>query len=229
MQNNYGMVGRFSGFAYYNTFLSTDDAVRVARKLAQTHNINPGPAYKMVAFGDSYTVGLGASSKSNAWAYKVATSLSLVVANAGISGSRFQDTGGDTTSGYSRYARDLVEVVPNDKIFILYGFNDITQVGASAAQYQTQLDAMIADLIDKGYDPDNIYIGTVPRMYGDANSATVQAYGDAVRAVCTAYGCHCAEVYAAQVANGGDSLFDGDHLHPNNTGHQVIADAFLDA
>jgi lysophospholipase L1-like esterase len=220
--------GEFAGFAYYNSFLSEDDARRVAKKLAQTHNVNPGPYYKIVGFGDSYTVGIGADA-GNGWIYQVGTALGKKVANEGISGSRFQDTGGDTSSGYSRYTRNLIEYPATDRLYILYGFNDITLMGATADQYETQLNAMIADLIERGYDPNQIYVGTVPRMYGDANSSTVQDYGDRVRAVCSTHSCHCAEVYAAQVAGGGDSLFDGDHLHPNNGGHEVIANAFLDA
>jgi lysophospholipase L1-like esterase len=220
--------GHFGGLAYYNSFLSDEDALRVVKKLAQTHNVNPGPYYKIVAFGDSYTVGIGAST-DNGWAYQVADALGKKLANEGISGSRFEDLGGDTISGYNRYVRNLIEYPANDRLYILYGFNDIEQMGASVSAYQTQLDAMVADLIVKGYDPGNIYIGTVPRMFGDANSAEVQEYGDAVRAVCLDHGCHCAEVYAAQVAGGGDSLFDVDELHPNDAGHTVIATAFLDA
>jgi lysophospholipase L1-like esterase len=221
--------GKFAGFAYYNSFLSDSDALRVAKKLAQTHNVNPGPYNKIVAFGDSYTVGIGAST-NNGWAFQVAASLGKNLANEGISGSRFQDvTGTDTNSGYNRYHRNLIEFPTSDRLYILYGFNDITQIGASASQYQTMLTTMANDLIAAGYSAGSIYIGTVPRMYGDANSSTVQAYGDAARAVCSSFGFHCAEVYAAQVANGGDSLFSGDHLHPNDTGHTVIANAFLAA
>lgn len=221
--------GFFGGFLYYNSFLSEENTKSVIKYLVDHFEVNSA-GYKMIGFGDSYTVGIGASDAAHRWLNLFAANKSKLVVNAGISGSRFQNVGGvDSGSGYARYANDLVEYPASDMVAILYGFNDITQVGASAEQYHIQLEDMIADLISKGYLPNNIYIGTVPRKYNDANSATVQAYGDAVRAVCRKYGCYCAEVYAAQVANGGDSLFSVDLLHPNDPGHDVIADAFIAA
>ena len=228
-----GGPGRFGGFVYYNTFLNDSDASRVAKYLVDHHNINPaGQYYKITGFGDSYTIGLGASTLANSYIHKIAASLGKEVSNAGISGSRFQDitgTGSDAQCGYVRYARDLVEYPYRDRLYILYGFNDVNNGSASVSTYQTQLNAMVTDLISRGYPAGNIYLGTIPRQYGDNNGTLVQQYGDAVRSVGNAHGCHVAEVYAAQVANGGDSLFSGDHLHPNDTGHQVIANAFLAA
>jgi len=228
-----GGQGLFGGFVYYNTFLNDSDAARVTKYLVDHHNINPsGQYYKITGFGDSYTIGLGASTLANSYIHKIAASLGKEVSNAGISGSRFQDitgTGGDAQCGYVRYARDLVEYPYRDRLYILYGFNDVNNGSASVSTYQTQLNTMVTDLISRGYPAGNIYLGTVPRQYGDNNGTLAQQYGNAVRSVGNAHGCHVAEVYAAQVANGGDSLFSGDHLHPNDTGHQVIANAFLAA
>lgn len=222
--------GTFAGFAYYNSFLSDDDAKKVVRKLVQTHNINPTPYYKIIGFGDSHTVGVGADA-NNGWIYQVGASLGKKVVVEGISGSLFQDiTGTDANSGYNRYRRNLIEYPANDRLYIMYGFNDIPNGSTSIGTYTTELTTMVTDLLAAGYPADRIYIGTIPRYYGDAHSTAVQDYGDVIRTICSTYGLHCAEVYQAIVDDGrGDALYYADNIHFNNDGHTVIANAFLAA
>lgn len=218
--------GDFCGFLYYDSYLSDSNISLVTRSLFNTHGASV--SNKITCFGDSITVGTGATG-NNGYANLLATALGKKVVKAGIIGSIFQNSTGASRNGYDRYPIELIEYNYNSPLYILYGANDYTLTGGlTLAAFTTQYDDMVADLISKGYTPSNIYLGTVCRRQLDAGSVNIQAMGDAIRTIGQNYGCKVAEIYTAFVNGGGDALLS-DAVHPNDVGHALIRDTFLAA
>jgi len=196
-----------------------------------------------VFFGDSITAGVGATSEANRYANQVATSRGWTTwENAGVGGTLLQNTVQNTISTIGGptdgNGRDTVlDRVPcADYIFILYGTNDVVlnDVSITAGKYQNDLSEVVDLLVNLGgISPQNIVIGSPPYQDGTLASpldgytqAKLESYVAAAAAVASAKGTKYADIYQAMVDNGGSSLMNGN-VHPNNAGHQVIANAFL--
>lgn len=201
----------------------------------------PAAITSAVFFGDSITVGQGASSTSKQWSSLVARSTSLKEINKGISGTVLQNSFPVLlNNGTDRYQKDVVPYKPA-KVFILYGLNDLRYNGAnfSVSGYQIDLNIVVSGLISAGFAPTHITVGSPPYMMPscydedspfDAGSITKhQRYRDASKAVTVANGCKWADVYQAMLNGGGDSLISPDGVHPNDIGHQLIANIMLAA
>lgn len=216
-----GILGLGSTFILSNC---TDDAITLA-----------------VFFGDSITVGQGASSSAKRWSSLVANFISLKEINRGISGTVLQNSYPVlSNNGTDRYQDDIVPFKPA-KVFILYGLNDLRYNGAnfSVSAYQIDLNKVVSGLILAGFASTYITVGSPPYMIPscydedfpfNAGSITKhQQYRDASKAVAVANNCKWADVYQAMLNNGGDSLISPDKVHPNDTGHQLIANTILAA
>lgn len=194
-----------------------------------------------IFFGDSITIGQGVANANNRWSLLVANTLGLVEDNQGIGATVLQNSApAAVNNGRDRYYAAIVLRFPT-QVFILYGLNDIRFNGASftAAAYQAQLGEVAAGIIASGVPAGNITIGSPPYVnpafYAsgspfDAGSVTKHLiYREAARAVAKAYGCKFADVYQTMLVSGGNSLMSADGIHPNDAGHQVIANAMLNA
>lgn len=130
-----------------------------------------------------------------------------------------------------------------EKIYIMSGLNDLRYNGASfsVANYQTQLGEIVEQLINiYEIKPNNIILGSPPycnpSFYANADyapftggsTAKHQEYVAAVRTVATKHKTKYADVYQAML-RGGNSLVSSDGIHPNDAGHQVIANAMTGA
>jgi lysophospholipase L1-like esterase len=197
-----------------------------------------------VFFGDSVTAGTGASDAAHRYANIVAAAQGWTLVNSGIAGTALQNsvqsaaaTIGLATdnNGRDTCANRVVRHAP-DKVVILYGLNDLRldDAGYSTANYQTDLGEVVDLIVAGGTPAGSIVIGSpsyctnyaahaAPWNGGSAEKHA--AYVAAAAAVATAKGTRYADVYAAMVAGGGNTLLSADNVHPNDAGHAVIATA----
>lgn len=202
----------------------------------------------LTAFGDSITA--GASVDGNArWANRLASRLGLELRNKGISGTVLQnssDANGHprAENGFSRFRRDLLGEDRSDFIAILYGTNDARHTGAPHSLnhdgFTRDFRALLNGLLQAGYRPQDIVVGSPvhipdtgfavgdPEFTGQSREA-FEIYVTTVRELAHDLGTFYAPVNEAMQARGRDALVLPDHVHPNPTGHAVIADAFAAA
>lgn len=216
-------IGTIRAVCISSTYLSNDDTEKAIDDLFTRYNL-PETSDAIVGFGDSITFGSAASNRlTTAWLPLLAGALSKPFKNFGISGSSLSGATGD--GGLARYGRQIAERPYSDTICILYGTNDVTG-GVSSTVYQYALENIVKGLLLYGYTPNKIIIGTIPYQLSDANAATIATYNTVITNVCTLFGLNSpANIYDAMKNGGGDSIMD-DTVHPDNTGHQIIADTF---
>lgn len=194
------------------------------RILATALGRDAGATGTDVFFGDSITFGNFAT--TNPWTTQVAANNNHRAINMGFSGSfmTHSTVGGGIES--IRYQAELLawESAYKPNYYILYGQND--KVNAiTAATFQTSLTTVVAYLIAQGVSLSRIIIGSTPYGTADGTNDPTNAYPAACLAVANAKHTKYADVRAAMVAAGGDTVMQ-DALHPNQTGVDAIATAF---
>lgn len=172
----------------------------------------------------------------------VCQQLGLTEVNAAIGGSSLQNTSHLTNNFRDRYPYETVSYGDCGKIFIAYGINDIlvdeSQQSFSVSNFEAQLDEIVKDLIlVRRHALTDITLASPsyvnPTAYAGAGfKATAQEHQDyvaAVRRVAVKYKVKYVDLYATILNGGGASLLSSDGVHPNDAGHQVIANAILAA
>lgn len=203
----------------------------------------------LVVFGDSITVGVGATVPRRGWAGLVAAELAIKeLRNAGISGSTLQsspmaDGLPRPGNGFTRYRAALIEARA-DAIVILYGYNDARYTAAPDAfnveAFSRQYHEMVAALLGAGYVPGDICIGSppfIPTMglnhgspgFTGQSRAGFEEYVHAVEALAHEFRCFYAPVYERMATHRDGTLASPDITHPNDLGHEVIARSVLEA
>jgi lysophospholipase L1-like esterase len=186
---------------------------KVVDTLYNQYNLSSNiSADNVCGFGDSNTTGQGATS----YLVALSTSMNLAHLNLGISGTMFQNTTGQANNGYSRYQSQLVSKPFTDYVVVQYGTNDIL-TGQSASIFETQLNAMIGDLISQGYNPSRICLCSNPYQVSNQNSALLDDYRTRILNVATAHGTKYFDLLQDTRDNGGNSLLV-DAVHLNATG-----------
>jgi lysophospholipase L1-like esterase len=200
-----------------------------------------------VMFGDS-TISTAASDAAHSWPNLVAVSRGYTIFfKKGIGSTTLQNTvqntvvtiGGATeNNGRDTYAARILPYNP-EYVYILYGLNDLrlNDAAFSAALYQNDLGEIVDGLVAGGITASHIVIGSPPHIpeasYAnnapwDGGSLVKHAqYVAAAAEVASTKGTRYVDVYQRMATNGGDALTGVDGIHPNDAGHQVIADAFL--
>ena len=202
----------------------------------------------VVGFGDSVMVGSFASTAALQAINLFATGKSAgTPLNKGIGGTWLTNLPNQsvpgvptTDNGRDRFQADLMKTNKRDFLVINYGFNDsrytqtphATQLAAFIEDYREVLNGLIID----GYKPERIMLGN---MYcvSDARLANTdpdqtrpqyEEFVTAIEGLADEYGTFKARTYQRMNANGGPAvLIGGDDLHPNDPGHDVIADEYL--
>jgi len=203
----------------------------------------------LVVFGDSIAVGAGAMALERSWAERVAAELAISeLRNAGLSGTTLQnspmaDGQPRPGNGFSRYRVDLIEARA-DAIVILYGYNDARYTAAPDAfnveAFSRQYHEMVAALLEAGYVPGDICIGSPPFIptvglnhgspgFTGQSRAGFEDYGHAVEALAREFRCYYAPVYERMASHSDGALASPDITHPNDLGHEVIARSVLEA
>jgi lysophospholipase L1-like esterase len=197
----------------------------------------------IVTFGDSITDGFGSTVDANR-RYPNLLSQQLTggdaafsVVNAGISGNRvLRDVIGP--AGESRFERDALGQTAVSDVVILLGINDIGFSGfapeqvASAEQITDGLSTLVAAA---NADDRRVFLGTLlpfqgtmAPYYSDEGEAKRQAVNAWIRANTDIAGVIDFDEVMGDAQNplAMPAAYDsGDHLHPNDQGYEVMADA----
>lgn len=202
----------------------------------------------LVGFGDSITVGYGISTDANKWLNRVSAAInSGTLVNSGISGTVLQNSPDSTGSprasnGRNLFVSTMTGANKREMAIIAYGFNDARYVAAPATfnvtEYENDFNEVIAGLRIAGYPADRLvivapyYITNTGLTTGSTGftgqtRAGFEAFVTAARNVAEAHGCWYHDAYAWMRDNGGVSLISSDAIHPNVTGHAVIAEGLL--
>jgi acyl-CoA thioesterase-1 len=189
-----------------------------------------------LAFGDSITQGDGASD-GDGWSRSLDRMIQLRIGNS----SMIKDGVGGTTSaqGSARLPSSLRRYAPAYTL-VLYGTNDWNTSACQGDVSTCFTASAFQSMIDTARSNDSLpVISTIPpantgydtRVPPDRNLRN-QQINEQLRSLARAANVPLAETYAAfeRAAPSGDykSLFV-DHVHPNDQGHDLIAQAFLDA
>jgi lysophospholipase L1-like esterase len=170
---------------------------------------------RLVCFGDSITVGQGASTPEHTYAAIVARTLGYTLDNRAIGATRIAD----------QLAREILitRVRPPDVALFLSGYNDMRHA-TPLADYQQMLAQAVAWLTQDG----------AALLLGDCVRGAQAGYG---RYAPFDQGSDAAVVAFNQVIHGfayvaASAAFDpinssADLAHPNDRGHAQIASAFL--
>ncbi|WCM91281.1 SGNH/GDSL hydrolase family protein [Acidovorax sp. NCPPB 2350] len=206
----------------------------------------------IVTFGDSITDGFastldGSRRYPDALARRVAADPSLPgfsVANAGISGNRIlHDGAGPRGSG--RFDRDVLQVSGATHVIVLIGINDIgfSNLVPAEAVSADEVIAGLAGLVQRARAARlKVYLGTLlpfdhalgpdgqPSPYydpaGDAKRARVNAWVRSGASQADGVIDFDAALRDPNAPSRLRAAYDsGDHLHPNDTGYQAMADA----
>lgn len=208
-----------------------------------------GRATSLATFGDSITEGLTIPEIPARWANRLASMLGVRLHNRGISGTVMQSSpaaGGKPrdNNGHGRFRRDLLGAERGDVLAILYGTNDARYVGApptfGADGFVRDYRAVLTGLIDAGYTPDAIVIGSPTHLpdagfavgtegFAGQTRAVYQSFVRLVQALAIEFGCFYAPVNERMADEGGDALILPDNVHPNAAGHARIAEIFASA
>ena len=205
----------------------------------------PADAAAIVTFGDSITDGTASSPNSNhSWpallaarlAGKKATNM-IGVANMGISGNRVLYDGSGA-SALARFDRDVLSQSGVKWVMLLEGINDIGRVGETPPNPQApttdDLIAAYRQIIDSAHTHGIKVIGCTLTAY--EGSARARDVGEVVREAVNSFirtggafdGVVDFDAATRDSANPKKfrASFDpGDHLHPNDTGYQAMADS----
>ena len=209
------------------------------KKNDNNHVVVPPPPKPVVWFyGDSMTLGLGASTPDNRWTSKLCALKNWAEVNEGTSYetlSQASETAGHT-SFFTKYQSDILARSANGKyIFISYGANDCAFNFADCTPdlYSTQLQTIITFANSKGWTNDSIVVlcgyfendaswSIVYKGVTLPSAATMTRYNSFIAAAQTVAnnnaGVHFVNPFNCYDKNG---LADG--LHANDAGHAAIA------
>jgi lysophospholipase L1-like esterase len=213
--------------------------------LANVDVAAPPDAAAIVAFGDSITDGaVSTPNTDRSWPSFLARRLAaagggnIAVLNQGISGNRLLRDGAGV-SALARFDRDVLAQPGVKWLMILEGINDIglgTRTDQTAADPVTADDliAALKQLIDRAHEHGIQVIGGTLTPYGGAvySSEAGEQIRMAVNQWIRSSGAFDAVVDFEAVTRDPDhpkqfrpGFNNGDHLHPNDTGYEAMADA----
>jgi lysophospholipase L1-like esterase len=206
----------------------------------------PADGPVMVAFGDSTTT-MRASEDAKRWPNLVAKAKGWSMVDAGISETTLQNTVQNSVPSAGGPAQDNGRDTYQDRVLahdpawvlILYGLNDLRldDPAFTSELYQNDLEEVIEGLIAGDVPADHIVVGSPPYMdpshyasYSPWDGGSTPKHLAFVAAAATAAKnkrTRYVDVYRWMVHHGAESLIDSDGVHPNDRGHQEIANGFL--
>jgi len=255
-----GTAVSLAGSGLSRTFVARAGAVATSASVSTTEgsanatlsgDITAGTTVSsVIGFGSSTTEGDGASATATRALNLIAVAMGAgTIRNKGIAGTVLQNSpdasgAARASNGRDRFAADLLGANLSERLYILYGANDLRYTGAPAtfnlAGFANDMREVMNGLLLGGYAREAIVIGS-PNWYPDttysvgstgftgSNRTVHEAYVAECLAIATEYGVAYADVYGKMRDLGGTVLMSADGLHANDAGHQVIAHAFLKA
>lgn len=184
---------------------------------------------RLLVIGDSLTSGLYASSENNTFASLLATRLGMQLARRHA---------GTLANAYDVWRE--VKVWHPEIVIIEVGLNDVSRNVWSPDTWRRNYHDLVADM--QGNGATVLVCTTFWAGIGKdhRNYQQYQSLNDDIRQISKETGALLADLWAGTngcercvSGVGDDSYFaphyQGDNFHPNNTGHQLIADAIINA
>jgi lysophospholipase L1-like esterase len=187
---------------------------------------------KYVALGDSLTAGRddhGPQGARIGWARRLAGILTARTAVPCV----LTNLAADGASVGVVLERQLPSVAPigPDLVSVTVGMNDIRDPGFSEERFAAELGRLLDDLTATGATvltctlPDIAAIISLPADLVEVARQRMQRASDIIREQAGRRGAVCLDVWAMPGA-ADPELFGPDRIHPNASGHQLMADAF---
>jgi len=197
-------------------------------------------------YGDSITFGTGASITANRWTSKLSAAKGWTEVNFGRSGTALEETTPANPAGLSpayNFHKDGPAQIPTKGwrtkyMFISFGVNDcgFNFAGYNPTLFGTQYQTIISGAIAKGWTTTSVIVNlgyyvkspdawNAYLIYGIPSAADNTRYFSffsTADTIATTNSNIRANPYQYMIDNGGDALL-ADNLHPNDAGHQVIA------
>lgn len=173
-----------------------------------------------VAFlGDSFTFGTGAASKSHRWSSLVSREMGWLELNYGFGGTNYGTAG--TLRGGKAYADRLVDLTISQP--------DIVIVSSAGNTMNEDQKAGIADTFKKLRSglPDARIVATSPFSRAGEYRHELVDFGEIIETEVEAVGGEYLDI--GHPLERHKRAMDEDGVHPNNFGHELIADAFVDS
>ncbi|SDJ01137.1 Lysophospholipase L1 [Frankineae bacterium MT45] len=180
---------------------------------------------RLVAFGHSYVVGVGASSLSRSWPVIAAAGACRALVNYAHSGDRVAQT-------EAIVDQQAPTLLPSDVVAIQIGINDVRSTGpdpVAVADYQARLGSILRTL--KGHrvllvEADPLPVTPTMAAWANGSPATLASYNKAMEAAAAqADTSPAAQVTLVRAPASWNPAADiaADQLHPNDAGHALIA------
>ncbi len=210
--------------------------------LAGIEVMAPANSFLIVAYGDSITDGARSSNESDhSWPALLAARLAankkmanIAVANMGIGGNRVLRDG-TGVSALGRFDRDVLSQAGVRWVMLLEGINDIGREASMPEETVEAADIIggYKQLIERAHTQGVKIIGCTLTPYGGAGYQ--REHGESVREavnqwIRTSGAFDAVMDFEKVTSDTADARkiradFDpGDHLHPNDTGYQAMAD-----
>lgn len=186
-----------------------------------------------LALGASDATGVGAEPLSRGYVFAIERGLTdlgedVVLENLGIPGA--------TADEIEDVALQLANILDTPELVTLWvGSNDIV-AGRTVEEFEGDLQAIFTKINDIKSDATVVFVATVPDLTAlprfveepkpEVTTARIQAFNAAITRQAQSAGATILDFYAEPIE--GFQISD-DGFHPNNAGHQRIAEVFLAA
>ena len=182
-------------------------------------------ATKVAFYGDSYTLGTGASSEAKRWSTIISAERGWSEYNPSVNGLGFVNNRGSYGEG-----DEPSQVIADDPdiLFITMGLNDNFSYDQAAPQIHAAIDDDFARL--KAGLPDARFIAVEPFWYTDVRPASLAVITGWVHDAATSIGADWVPDASHWIEHHPEWMAD-DGLHPNDDGYAAMAkrmDAALD-
>lgn len=231
MQNGSAVYGKGkSSFKAIGSFLnelqskSLQDAEMALLSALGRYN-NKGSVCK--PFGDSITMGQGASLGSNRWATIFCRNIAHREVNLGVASSQLRQDVSGIAGGYQRYS-DADNIASNTEI-IMYGTNDLNNNDNTSTGDTTKINdykTKLTEIANKRISQRVRVILASPPWNGVSTTPAARrnAWQNATLEVAKTIGVDFADMETVFTDTGNPGSYFPDTLHPNNAGHALIAD-----
>lgn len=175
----------------------------------------PADAPTVAFYGDSYTLGTGASDSSQRWSSRISAARGWREFNPSVNGLGFiahrGENGPDLPSS-------IIEAEP-DIVFITMGLNDAYSFDQPGDDVRTQIIADFSRLAESL--PDARFIVVEPFWYTDTRPASLEVISGWVREAAADIGADFVPGASTWI-QGREGEMAADGLHPNDTGYDLM-------
>lgn len=205
----------------YNGVVSDASDLLIRKKIRAMKNLENTPT--LISFGDSIVFGQLAGIPEHQGYVPLASAESgRINTNYGIPGATVI---GQNISFEVVYVNAFQNNPQNAILYIAYGANDArVGNGHPPSNWKSTLKSKIQLLIDYGYDPSQIILGTAPYV---SSVVTLPEFVQLISEISTELGTKFFNMYAYGLANGGDLLLENDgaggQVHPDTAGMRIYA------